>query len=109
MNDYLKRSWAEIHLDRITYNVAQIQSMLHSGCQLLGVVKADAYGHGDKYVADCLRRQGVNWFGVSNLEEALSLRRQGFTENILIFGITPAEHADLLACQNITQSVFSSE
>ena len=57
MNDYLKRSWAEIHLDRITYNVAQIQSMLHSGCQLLGVVKADAYGHGDKYVADCLRRR----------------------------------------------------
>lgn len=109
MNDYLKRTWAEINLDHIAYNTQQIMAKLQPGCQLLGVVKADAYGHGDKYVAECLRRQGVRWFGVSNLEEALSLRRQGLTEDILIFGITPAEHADVLACQNITQSVFSPE
>lgn len=109
MNDYLKRTWAEINLDHITYNTQQITARLQPGCQLLGVVKADAYGHGDKYVAECLRRQGVKWFGVSNLEEALSLRHQGFHENILIFGTTPAEHANILACQNITQSVFSPE
>ncbi len=109
MDDYLKRTWAEINLNHIADNVKAIQSCLQPGCQLMGVVKADAYGHGDKYVADCLRHQGVSWFGVSNLEEALSLRRQGFTENILIFGITPANYAGTLACHNITQSVFSLE
>ena len=109
MNDYLKRTWAEINLDHIADNVKAIQSKLRPGCRIMGVVKADAYGHGDKYAADCLRRQGVSWFGVSNLEEALSLRRQGFTEDILIFGITPASHAGTLACQSITQTVFSLE
>lgn len=109
MNDYLKRTWAEINLNHIADNVKAIQSVLRPGCQMMGVVKADAYGHGDKYAADCLRRQGVSWFGVSNLEEALSLRRQGFTENILIFGITPDSYAGILACQSITQSVFSLE
>ena len=109
MNDYLKRTWAEINLNHIAGNVKAIQACLRPGCQMMGVVKADAYGHGDKYAADCLRRQGVTWFGVSNLEEALSLRRQGFTENILIFGITPASHAGTLACHSITHSVFSLE
>lgn len=109
MNDYLKRTWAEINLNHIADNVKAIQSLLRPGCQMMGVVKADAYGHGDKYAAGCLRRQGVSWFGVSNLEEALSLRRQGITENILIFGITPSSHAGTLACHNITQSVFSLE
>jgi len=109
MNDYLKRAWAEINLDYIADNVKAIQSIVRPGCRIMGVVKADAYGHGDKYAADCLRRQGVSWFGVSNLEEALSLRRQGVTGDILIFGITPASHAGTLACQSITQTVFSLE
>ena len=109
MNDYLKRTWAEINLNYIADNIKAIRLCLQPDCQLMGVVKADAYGHGDKYVADCLRRQGVSWFGVSNLEEALSLRRQGFTENILIFGVTPTRYAGTLACHNITQSVFSLE
>ena len=74
MNEYVKRTWAEVSLDNIAYNTQQIMSELRPGCQLLGVVKADAYGHGDKYVAECLRKQGVKWFGVSNLAEAASPR-----------------------------------
>ena len=109
MNDYLKRTWAEVSLDNIAYNTQQIMAKLLPGCQLLGVVKADAYGHGDKYVAECLRKQGVNWFGVSNLAEALALRKYGIKEDILIFGITPAEYAEILASCHITQAVFSPE
>ena len=109
MNEYVKRTWAEVSLDNIAYNTQQIMSELRPGCQLLGVVKADAYGHGDKYVAECLRKQGVKWFGVSNLAEAVALRKYGITEDILIFGITPVEYVGILAFSHITQAVFSPE
>ena len=109
MNDYIKRTWAEVNLDHIAYNTQQIMAKLRPGCQLLGVVKADAYGHGDQYVAECLRKQGVKWFGVSNLSEARALRKYGITEDILIFGITPVEYTSILSFNNITQAVFSLE
>ena len=51
MYNYLKRTWAEIDLDCISHNVKSIRSLLAPDCKLLGVVKADAYGHGDKTVA----------------------------------------------------------
>ena len=109
MTDYLKRSWAVVNLDHVAHNVAAIRRLLTPGTMLIGVVKADAYGHGDKYIADQLVRQGVNWFGVSNLGEALSLREQGIYHPMLIFGYTPAEHAAKLNEYNITQTVYSLE
>lgn len=98
-----------VNLDQVAHNYALIRSLLAPDCMIMGVVKADAYGHGDKYIADQLVRLGVNWFGVSNLEEALSLRNQGIFHPILIFGPTPAEHAALLNEYNITQTVYSKE
>lgn len=73
---------------------------------IMGVVKADAYGHGDKYIADELVRLGVNWFAVSNLTEAMSLRNQGIYHPILILGTTPPNKAKTLCEYNITQAVF---
>lgn len=107
--EYLKRTWAVVDLDHAAHNIRQIRQRLAPGCMLLGVVKADAYGHGDRYIAQELARQGVDWFGVSNMEEAMSLRGQGFAQSILIFGYTPAEHAALLGRQGLTQSVYSLE
>jgi len=107
--DYLKRSWTVVNLDAIAHNVRAVQALLSPRCQLMGVVKADAYGHGDKFVADRLVQLGINWFGVSNLEEAASLRRQGIFHPILIFGVTPPEYAKLLNELNLTQTIFSLE
>lgn len=109
MIDYLKRSWAVVNLDHVAHNVAEIKAALTPGCMMMGVVKADAYGHGDKFIADQLVRQGVNWFGVSNIAEALSLRDQGIYHPILIFGFTPTEHAAALNEYNLTQSIYSLE
>lgn len=109
MVDYFKRSWAVVNLNRIEHNYRVIRSMLAPRCMLMGVVKADAYGHGDKYIADQLVKLGVDWFGVSNLEEALSLREQGIYHPILIFGFTPAGYVKLLNEYNVTQTVYSYE
>ena len=107
MQDYLRRSWAVVDLGCLEHNVAAIRERLSTRCMIMGVVKADAYGHGDKYVSDQLVRMGVEWLGVSNLEEALSLREQGIFHPILIFGITPPEYASMLTEYNLTQTIHS--
>ncbi|MFV0400410.1 MAG: alanine racemase [Oscillospiraceae bacterium] len=109
MIDYLKRSWAVVHLDRLAHNVGNIRRAISESCMIMGVVKADGYGHGDRFIATELERLGVNWFGVSGLEEALALRDHGIESPILIFGITPAEYAGTMAAQGIVQTVHTLE
>ena len=106
--DFFRRTWAEIDLDALDYNIRQIRSLLPPGCKLLSLAKADAYGHGQEFAAkQQLERSGVDWFGVASLEEALVLRRIGIETPILIFGMTPPEYAKELYSNNITQTVFS--
>lgn len=105
--ELLKRSWAVVDLDAVSENINNIKKIISPGCMLMGVVKADAYGHGDKYISDELVRLGVNWFGVSNIDEAISLRKQGIYHPILIFGHTPTRFAKTINEYNITQTVYS--
>lgn len=109
MADYLKRSWAEIDLSALEYNVQQIQSRLNPGVMLMGVVKADAYGHGAKQIAKRMEKCGVNWFGVSNIEEGEELRACGIAQPVLIFGITPPELAGRLSQSMLTQAAYALE
>ena len=107
--EFFKRTWAEIDLDALQHNFQAIASRLPEKTRMMAVVKADAYGHCDRFVAGELQRLGVHWFGVSNLEEALSLRRCGIEGDILILGLTPPEKAGVLAAHRITQTVYSSD
>lgn len=109
MVDYLKRCWAVVDLDNLAHNVKAIKEKLSPKSMLMGVVKADAYGHGDRHIAKELVRLGVDWLGVSNIEEAVSLREHGISLPILVFGITPIENAGLLNKYDITQTVHSAE
>ncbi|MCI8623617.1 MAG: alanine racemase [Provencibacterium sp.] len=106
MSDFLRRTWAEVSLDALRHNLTAIRSLLRPGCRLMAVVKADAYGHGDRCCAQEMAEAGADWFGVSNLEEALSLRDAGLVQPILILGTTPPEEAGTLAARQITQTVF---
>ena len=103
----LKRTWVEINLDYLKYNLSQIKKILDPNCKIMGVVKADAYGHGDKIIAKQLEDFGVNFLGVSNIEEALSLRRSGVKIPILILGYTPPHLVNILFQYNITQTIYS--
>ena len=105
----LRRTWAEIHLERLMKNVQRIRRDLHAGCRIMGIVKADAYGHGAVPVAKALCRAGVEQLGVSNLEEAIQLRRAGIDVPILVISYTPPEEAVRLARYGVTQTVVSSE
>lgn len=106
---FLKRAWAQINLDNLKNNYSVIRASLNPETKILAVVKANAYGHGDETVSRELEKMGADFFGVSNIEEALFLRKSGVTRPILIFGYTPAEFANVLSENEITQTVFSKE
>ena len=72
------------------------------------MVKADAYGHGDKEVAATLDAMGVKHFAVSNIDEAIHVRNVTDGE-ILILGYTPIDMAEELVENNITQALLSEE
>ena len=105
MTDLTSRTWAEISLENIRYNCETIRASLPAGTRFLGVVKADAYGHGAVRVAETLEQAGADYLAVACLSEALELREAGIRMPILILGHTPAEYAEVLADHMITQSV----
>ena len=51
MESTLKRTWAEIDLDHLTHNYETIRRHVGERVKLLGVVKADGYGHGAVEIA----------------------------------------------------------
>ena len=86
MNELQKRTWAEISLPNIRHNYEAIRASLPAGCRFLGVVKADAYGHGAAAVSRLLQEAGADYLAVSCLDEALELRNNGIEMPILILG-----------------------
>ena len=105
MDNRQKRTWAEVSLENIEHNYRAIRNSVPEGCKFLGVVKADAYGHGALEVSKLLQRCGADYLAVSCLDEALELREGGITMPILILGHTPYEYTRELIDNNITQTV----
>ena len=105
MENDTKRTWAEIRTDNIVHNMKAIRAALPEGTKFLGVVKADAYGHGAVAVSRALEENGADYLAVSCLDEALELRRAGISMPILILGHTPAEFVPTLIAENLTQTV----
>ena len=105
----LKRSWLEIDCDILKNNYFIYRSKLPDEVDIMAVVKANAYGHGDIEVSKMLQQNGVSHFAVSNLHEAISLREAGIEGEILILGYTPLKFADLLTKYDITQTLISEE
>ena len=90
---------AEIDLNALEYNINQILKLVPSD-RVMGVVKANAYGHGAAEVVKTLTHLGINRFAVSNVHEALDLRSTNSDCDILILGYSDlsavAELATLL-------------
>ena len=105
MNDLQKRTWAEVSLNNIEHNYRRIRSSLPEGTKFLGIVKADAYGHGAVEVAKRLEKCGADYLAIACLDEALELRRSGVNMPILILGHTPPEYVKDLLDNSLTQTV----
>ena len=105
----LKRTWADIDLDALAHNYNTIKTHIPSDTKFLGVMKADAYGHGAVPMSHALVQLGASYLAVSNLEEALQIRRGGIRAPILILGYTPPMYAENMVYMDMTQEVHSLE
>ena len=105
MESTLRRTWAEIDLDALAYNYRALRQRVGADVKFLGVVKADAYGHGAVQVSRTLQELGADYLAVSSIDEAAELRSGGITMPILILGHTPGEQVGRLIDLHITQAV----
>jgi alanine racemase len=100
--------WLEIDVDVIKHNLDQVKFLLAEKVRLIAVVKADSYGHGAIETSRILYQNGVDFFGVSFLEEALTLRRAGIRASIMLFSPLTNEQQVTAALNNyITVSITS--
>lgn len=104
----LRPAWAEINLNNLDFNIKNIKAKIGQR-ELIGVIKADAYGHGSIKVAEVLRENGCKTFAVATLHEAITLRDAGAKEEIIILGLTPSIYADTLVTYDLTPVVCDYE
>lgn len=106
---FQRGAWAEINLSAIAHNIKIARANLNSMTKLCAVVKADAYGHGAVCVAKEAARNGVDFFAVALLQEAVSLRDAGIEQPILVLGSLLPEMADICVEYNISHAIFDKE
>ncbi|WP_400195247.1 alanine racemase [Lysinibacillus telephonicus] len=100
---------AIIDLQAIQNNVRHLKEYLKPNVQIMAVVKANAYGHGDIEVAHAAIEAGASMLAVATPDEALHVRKHFPNIDILILGYAPVSFAPYAANENITLTVFSTE
>lgn len=102
-------TWAEIKLENLLFNLEQIKKAAGPEARIMGVVKADAYGHGVD-VAELLQDEGVPCLGVAFLDEAIALRQKGIDRcDLFILGYTGADQIPELVEWDVTPGVYQLE
>lgn len=109
LKDTLRPAWVEVNLSNADYNIKQIKKKVGEDRQIIGVVKADGYGHGAPQIARVLLDNGVNTLAIAALSEAITLRKEGFTCPIIMLGLTPEMYHQTVIDYDITAVVSSFE
>ncbi|SEF60441.1 alanine racemase [Caloramator fervidus] len=100
--------YAEINLDNFRHNIREVKKLVKDK-KIIGVIKANAYGHGAVELARILKEEGIKYFAVAVATEAFELRNSGFNESILILGYSSKNFIKEIVEKDITQTVFSYE
>jgi len=102
-------TWVEIDLAALQHNFNAIRTKLGQACEVLAVVKADAYGHGVRQVAPALAEAGTAQFGVALVEEGIELRQLDIEQPIVVLGgVFPGEESLVLE-HNLTPVIYDME
>lgn len=100
--------WIEIDVDAVISNLHAVRTLIDDKVRLIAVIKANAYGHGACETAHLLSQQGVQYFAVTFLSEALLLRQSGLKNNIMLFAPVYSETEAIEAIENdITMTIAS--
>lgn len=109
MNNSKERSWIEINTKNLEYNINQIKQIIPKTTQIIAVVKANAYGHDSIIISKKLQEIGINDFAVATLPEAIKLRENNITGNILILGYTEPEELQTVINNNVMQTIVDND
>lgn len=101
-----RQTWVEIDLSALEHNIKEIKEKTGSCC-VIGIVKADAYGHGAVRCARVLMNNGIDHFAVATIDEAIELREAGIEGELLILGLVPEMCADIMVEYELTAVVGS--
>ncbi|MBP0029742.1 alanine racemase [Roseofilum sp. Guam] len=105
-----ERAWVEIDRGAIAHNVRELKHHLHQNCQLMAVVKADAYGHGAIAVAETALEAGASWLGVATIPEGIQLREAGIEAPILLLGaVNSPEQIQAIAHWHLQPTLCSAK
>ena len=102
-----KDAWVEINLDYLAQNIREIKKGIPKEKKMLGIVKADAYGHGATMLAQTMLASGVDMLGVSSIDEGLDLRQVKIKCPILVVGAVPVWAFESAAQNDIEVSIFN--
>lgn len=105
----MDRAWIELDKEALISNIESYRRALPDNCKIMGVVKANSYGHGALSVAPVLAEAGVDYFATAALQEAIDVREAGITADILVLGYTDPSNFHKLVEYNITQTVTCPE
>jgi alanine racemase len=97
--------WAEIDLGALRHNLREVRRHIGPKTGVLAIVKADAYGHGMVRVAKALEKDGVRFFGVANIAEAMELRKACPRADILVLGCPHPKQVPLYLQHRIIPTV----
>ncbi len=94
----------EVDLEAVRHNVRRLKP---TNAELMAVVKADGYGHGDAPVARAALEAGATWLGVALVEEGIGLREAGIDAPVLVLSEFPrGAEGDALA-HDLTPTVYT--
>jgi alanine racemase len=102
-------AWVEINVSNLENNIKELKKNIPSGTKLLGVVKADAYGHGAVMLAPTILASGIDMLGVASIDEGVDLRQAGIDCDILILGAVPLWAIESAVKNDLSISVFTLE
>ena len=103
-----ERAYIELNLAHLSHNAAALQAAMPQGCELMAVVKTEAYGHGAYEISTRLEKDGVKAFAVATIDEGIRLRCYGIRGDILILGFTDVHRARELKKYRLTQTLIDA-
>ncbi|MBL7139919.1 MAG: alanine racemase [Planctomycetes bacterium] len=98
-------TYAEIDLAALRHNCRTLRDRVGPGVRILGVVKADGYGHGAVEAGRAMAGAGIDMLGVAIVEEGVALRVHGIRTPILVMGLTPDDEAAAAIEYGLTPTV----
>ncbi len=103
------RAWIEINLNNLEHNINEIKKILTDKTEIMAVIKANAYGHGIIPISKKLNEIGITDFAVATLDEAITLRKNNISGNILILGYTSIENLKYVSEYDLIQTIVDEE